>query len=97
MKKINGVYHEDPIHPWFGLSYASYLVLPRSILQAMPYEWQKRMVALLEEAEDIIDWQKIDENYNVLLRDRKTGRYKNDPLANYRHGNKLAESLVEAP
>lgn len=38
-----------PIHGWFGLTYASYLVQPRVLLQSMPIEWQERMVACLEE------------------------------------------------
>ena len=34
---------------WFGLSYASFLVLPRITMCGMPDDWQKRMAALLEE------------------------------------------------
>ncbi len=44
----------DPMHGWFGLSYASYLVLPRSLIQEMPEEWQKRMVELLEEWDEAV-------------------------------------------
>ncbi len=39
----------DAIHKHFGLSYANYLVLPRTLLQSMPDEWQARFVALLDE------------------------------------------------
>ena len=39
----------DALHLWFGLSYASFLTLPRSFLQAMPDEWQGRMAELLNE------------------------------------------------
>lgn len=42
----------EPIHDFFGLTYASYLVLPRSILQSMPVGWQRRFVACLEEADE---------------------------------------------
>lgn len=38
-----------PIHRHFGLSYSNYLVLPRTLLQSMPLEWQERAVALLDE------------------------------------------------
>jgi hypothetical protein len=31
------------IHNWFELTYAQYLTIPRSILQSMPVEWQRRM------------------------------------------------------
>ena len=34
---------------WFGLSYASFLTLPRVLMHAMPSEWQNRMCDLLEE------------------------------------------------
>jgi hypothetical protein len=37
---------------WFGLSYASFLVLPRILMQEMPEDWQKRMAILLEEYDD---------------------------------------------
>lgn len=37
------------IHTWFGLSYANHLVLPRTLLQSMPDDWQRRLTTLLEE------------------------------------------------
>lgn len=37
------------IHTSFGLSYANYLVLPRTLLQSMPIGWQHRFVALVDE------------------------------------------------
>jgi hypothetical protein len=39
----------EAIHTWFGLTYANYLVFPRTLLQSMPDAWQGRFVALLEE------------------------------------------------
>jgi hypothetical protein len=42
----------DAIHGWFGLSYSNYLVVPRTLLQSMPDEWQSRMVACLNELQD---------------------------------------------
>jgi hypothetical protein len=39
---------DGPIHTWFELSYSNYLVLPRSLMQSMPVEWQERMVACVE-------------------------------------------------
>src|SRR5688572_30354322 len=41
----------DSIHIWFGLSYANYLVYPRSLLQSMPDEWQRQFVKLLADLE----------------------------------------------
>lgn len=37
---------------WFNLSYASWLTLPRVLMEAMPDEWQGRMAALLHEYDD---------------------------------------------
>lgn len=39
----------EPIHAHFGLTYANYLVMPRTLLQSMPVEWQRPFVALLEQ------------------------------------------------
>jgi hypothetical protein len=39
------------IHTWFGLSYANYLVLPRTLLQSMPVWWQHQLTALLDDLE----------------------------------------------
>lgn len=53
----------ETIHRWFGLSYANYLVLPRSVLQSMPDEWQHRFVAALEEMSEAfgnLDWPSYD-------------------------------------
>ncbi len=36
---------------WFGLSYASFCVLPRIMMHEMPDEWQGKMATLLEEYE----------------------------------------------
>lgn len=39
----------DHVHTWFSLSYSNYAVLPRTLLQSMPDEWQERFVALIDE------------------------------------------------
>lgn len=39
----------EPIHNFFGLSYANYFVIPRSVLQSMPEIWQKKFVDLVNE------------------------------------------------
>ncbi len=84
---------DSAIHGWFGLTYSSYLVLPRSLLQAMPHEWQERFVACLDELREEWDSSRIKSNYSVYLRG-DDGRYVRDPLANYRHPNReLIESL----
>jgi len=37
---------------WFGLSYASFLTMPRVLMEAMPDEWQGKMADLLDEADE---------------------------------------------
>lgn len=51
----------EAIHGWFGLSYASWLCLPRTLLQSMPVEWQSRFVALLREYDD--HWHDLPDDY----------------------------------
>lgn len=44
---------------WFGLSYASFCVMPRILMHEMPDEWQAKMAALLEEYEATFDTSKL--------------------------------------
>jgi hypothetical protein len=41
-----------PMDDWFGLSYSSYQVLHRTLMQSMPVAWQQRMAACLGELRD---------------------------------------------
>jgi len=41
--KIKSEMGEDDLSLWFGLSYASFCVLPRILMEDMPEEWQKKM------------------------------------------------------
>ena len=78
------MYEEDPIHIWFELSYAQYLTIPRSVLQSMSYEWQKRFVKCLEELDESFNWRPEEGRYWVRLKDGE-GRFIRDPLMEYRH------------
>lgn len=81
------------IHSWFELTYAQYLTVPRSIMEAMPPEWQEKMVALLEELDDTFDWRPEHGRYWCRLRDNK-GRMVDDPLMEYRRPDtKYIESI----
>jgi len=75
----------ETVHGFFGLTYSSYLVLPRSVLQAMPNEWQAKLVALLRELGEAFEtkWEP-DGGYMVKAwgADRK---FVSDPFSNYRH------------
>lgn len=73
----------EPIHHWFGLTYSSFLVMHRSVLQAMPQDFQRRLVALLEELEGTVDTAQIPGEFWV--RAHKGNRFIPDPFVNYRY------------
>lgn len=78
---------DDAVHTFFELSYAQYLAVPRTALQSMPVEWQRRFVQCLEQLDDSIDWRPSKGGYWVSLRDSK-GRFMRDPLADYERGRR---------
>lgn len=76
------VRHQGPMHGWFSLSYANYLVVPRTFIQEMPTEWQARLEKCLEEMHDTLE--PINEDYRVtVVRD---GKFAKPQWNNYRHG-----------
>uniref|UniRef100_A0A6M3JUM6 Uncharacterized protein n=1 Tax=viral metagenome TaxID=1070528 RepID=A0A6M3JUM6_9ZZZZ len=77
----------EPIHGWFNLTYASYLVLPRSILQSAPVELQRRFVGCLEELESIFGDVPTEGCYDVRLRD-DNGRFMCDHFKDYERGRR---------
>ena len=78
----------EPIHEWFSLSYASYLTIPRSVLQSMPVEWQRRMVELLEEMERTCNAHGIDIPFTQVVLRSSQGRFMHDYLASYERGRR---------
>lgn len=74
------------IRDWFELSYAQYLTVPRSIMEAMPQEWQEQMAALLDELDDTFAWRPTSGRYWCYLKDGR-GRYADDPLQEYRRAD----------
>lgn len=76
--------HDGPMHEWFELSYASYLTVPRSLIQEMPVEWQERLRRCLEEMEETFTRWPLEGAPEVRLRDLR-GRFVRDPLRDYRH------------
>ena len=85
---------DEPIHRFFGLSYASYLVLPRTVLQSMPPDWQRRLVSLMHEVEAELGGFPEEGSYTVNLRDDR-GRWMHDPLADYERGRRRLR-LIDA-
>ena len=93
---LNFTDEDDYIHNWFGLTYANYLVLPRSILQSMDAEWQKKMVNLLNEMEDKMREEGLEftPNYSVNATD-SNGKYIKDPYRYYWRNNNRINGLVD--
>lgn len=76
---------------WFGLSYSAYLVVPRTLLCRMPVEWQEKFAQLLDQCIEEHKDKNIEDNYVVKLRG-ELGKFKKDPLADYRKGDPFRES-----
>lgn len=75
----------EPVHAWFGLTYSSYLVVQRSILQSMPLEWQQRFVRCLEEMQDVAP-DDVPTNFWIRAHDGKA--FQRDPYSNYERGRR---------
>lgn len=86
----------EQLHLWWGLSYAQYLTVPRSVMQSMPDKWQAKMAALLNELDSTIDWRpKGDSCYQVRLMEvvyrgdkEKWGKKLEDSLEDYQRGRR---------
>jgi hypothetical protein len=73
---------------WFNLSYASWLTLPRVLMEAMPVAWQDRMAALLNEYDEAFPNQP-DIGTRVQITDSAGHLTKTPPwLINYRRPNR---------
>lgn len=88
----------EALEYYFGLSYASWLVLPRVFMAAMPEEWRIKMAALLNEFDEtwvfpgtIGEWQ---------VQHRVDGKFARIPewLSNYRHPDRATiDSMRSTP
>jgi len=88
----------DSIHNWFSLSYASHLVIPRSVLQSMPPEWQCEFVRLVEQLEAVRESQGVYEpegGYRVsaLGADKK---FISDEFGDYERGRRKVLDIPRA-
>lgn len=78
----------EAIHGHFGLSYANYLVLPRTFLQSMGDEWQTKFVALLDELHEAFQ--------HVPQADRYRVEAATEHIVNEMTEAQLAEAGIEA-
>lgn len=83
----------EPIHEWFNLSYASYLVVPRSILQSCSIPNQQALVKALDAIYDECSanmenhWPH-EADIQVKLKSVVTGKLIKDDLADYDRGRR---------
>ena len=77
----------DRLWAWFGLSRASWLTLPRSMMHEMPDGWQHRMAELLKEWDETWDSHHMPE---PIVNAKESGRFTKWPewVLNYRHPHK---------
>lgn len=76
-------YSDGPVWKAFGLTRAAYAVFPRRAVQSMPWGWQERFVALIDEAHARLPEDALSGDYTVLTKDGN--RFAKDPRRNYRH------------
>jgi hypothetical protein len=74
------------VHEYFGLTYASYKVLPRTLMQSMPIEWQERFVALMLELEEAYAHVSGEFPSDYLVTPKKDGKFVKETNPHYRHG-----------
>lgn len=92
-EKPEEVIHESPIHDFFELSYSSYLVVPRSLLQSCSFGTQKALCDALERAykEEEIHmphhWPH-EAVIEVRLKDAATNKYITDDYSSYDRGRR---------
>ena len=82
---------DQDVHDSFGLTYASYLVVPRTLLQEMDARWQHEFTALMDEFNATFPGY-VDE-YAVLKRGERA-RFERDPLRHYRYPDQDAVSAA---
>lgn len=79
---------DGEIHYYFGLSYANYLVLPRTVLQSMPHDWQAKFVEMLKQIPYVIDEEWSPEGGYRVIALTENGRFAKDPYGDYERGRR---------
>ncbi|ELW3948195.1 hypothetical protein QL405_004490 [Salmonella enterica] len=79
-------YRKD-LQLWFGLTHASFCVMPRVFMEAMPQEWQEKMAQLLFEYGDTIKTDVCEVHSFFVTAKDGNNRFMRMPedILNYRH------------
>lgn len=75
----------EAVHLMFGLTYSSYLVLPRVLLQSMPSDWQLQFCRLIERMEWAFEHVEKPSTYRVNPVD-ESGKFTRETLPPYNRG-----------
>ncbi|HEK2896779.1 hypothetical protein [Proteus terrae] len=84
MSKATQPKNSGELWNWFGLSYASFLVIPRVLMHEMPTEWQDKMAALLHEYDETFDTSAVCNSVVVGAKDKNNRFMKMPEYMNYR-------------
>jgi hypothetical protein len=78
------------LHEFFGMSYASFLTVPRVLLQEMPEDWQNRFAEMLYELSE--EFPHAPCSFRVQAVDGISGKLVTMPhwLKDYRHPDEAA-------
>ena len=84
----------ERLSTWFGLSYASWLTIPRVLMEAMPDRWQRQMAELLEQYSST--WTNWPEQWGTRVQVTNDGKLIKTPevLINYRHPRKAELNVI---
>lgn len=69
---------------WFGISHASWLTIPRIVLQSMPNEWQEKFFGLLDEIERTIEVPEYAQKSTTVSL-KENGKFVHYEIPSYRH------------
>lgn len=70
---------------WFGLSYASWLVVPRIALQSMPDKWQNKFFDLLDELYERVEFPDGYNDLTFVVTAKKDNKFTPHILPHYKH------------
>ena len=87
----------DRLWLYFGLSYATWLTLPRVLCHEMPDDWQGRLAQLMDEWEE--HWQNMPDDMGTRVLVTSGGKLTKTPrwLLNYRHPDRKRIERLRAP
>lgn len=83
---------KEELLTWFGCSRATFAVIPRVLMEAMPDEWQYRMAVLLNQYEDTFDTTATGVHSVSVVAKDENNKFTKMPhwILNYRRPDKAA-------